>query len=131
MLRVILGVIAGTIAGVVVVMIVEGAGHMIFPPPEGTDLKDPEALKAIMHEIPVGAKIAVLLAWALGVFVGAAVAKMIAKSAPAVWGVAGVFAIFTGITLVQIPHPVWMIGGAIIAILVGALAANALVKTRG
>ncbi len=131
MLRLVLGVIAGTVAGVIVVMIVEGAGHMMFPPPEGTDLKDPEALKAIMHEIPIGAKIAVLVAWTLGVFAGGAVAKMIAKSAPAVWGVAGIFAIFTGMTLIQIPHPAWMIGGAVVAILVGALAANALVKTRG
>ena len=130
MIRTILSVIAGIVAGGVVVALVEGAGHMVFPPPEGVDLKDPEALKTIMHDIPVAAKIAVLVAWCLGVFAGGSVAKLIGKSgSTSVWAVAVVFAIFTIANLFMIPHPGWMIAGAFVAIILGAIAANAVVKS--
>lgn len=43
---------------------------MVFPPPKGVDLNDPDQLGAIMSEIPLGAKIAVLVAWGLGTFGG-------------------------------------------------------------
>ena len=47
--------IAGVIAGIVIVFGAEAVGHMIFPPPEGVDLSDPEQLAAIMDQIPLGA----------------------------------------------------------------------------
>lgn len=131
MLRLVLGIIAGVVVGGVVVALVERAGHMVFPPPEGTNLKDPEALKAIMAQIPLGAKIAVLVAWFCGVFAGGTAARFITKGAPSsAWIVGGIFALFTAINLFMIPHPVWMIAGAIIAIAAGILAANQFARTR-
>lgn len=120
MLKNILGIIAGLATGVIVIMLVEGLGHMIYPPPEGTDLKDPEALKAIMHTIPLGAKIAVLVAWGLGVFTGGYVAGRIAenKTYPTLIVTMLLFA-GAAATLIMIPHPLWMVIGAILVTIAG------------
>ncbi len=128
MVRTIAGVLAGVLVGVLVVFVAESLGHLVFPPPEGVDLKDPQALKAIMHEIPVGAKISVLIAWGLGVFVGGASAKLIAHgSSVAVWWVAALLYAGAAITMIQIPHPSWMIVGSILVTLGGAFGALRLV----
>lgn len=129
--RTILGIIVGLVVGVAIIAIVESIGHIIFPPPEGVDLKDPEALKSIMKDIPVGAKISVLVAWGLGVFGGGSVARLISRGAsPASWVVGAILLGFAALTMVQIPHPVWMVVGAVVVTLLGILAANAVIKSK-
>lgn len=131
MLRTILAIITGIIAGMVVIALVETLGHMVFPPPEGVNLKDPEALKSIMHTIPLGAKLSVLIAWGLGVFAGASLARRFSEGASfASWVVGAVLLAFAGVTMVQIPHPIWMVIGAFVVTLAGIMGANAAVKPR-
>ena len=115
MQRAVFATIGGVIIGVVIVFIAEMIGHMIFPPPEGVDLKDPEQLKAIMHEIPLGAKIAVLVAWGLGTFGGGSAAVLMSgrKAWPA-GIVALVMLAAAGFTLYAIPHPLWMVGATLV-----------------
>ncbi|WP_420434589.1 hypothetical protein [Hyphobacterium sp.] len=108
MLRLILGIIAGLVAAVFTVMLVEMVGHMIFPPPEGVDVSNPEQLAAIMHEIPLGAKIGVLVAWALGIFVGGLVAIRISKRNWTAWVVGLAVLAMGAVTMMMIPHPLWM-----------------------
>lgn len=120
-----LAVIAGLIVGVIVIMIVEAIGHMIYPPPEGVDLKDPAQLAAIMDSIPLGAKIAVLVAWGLGIFAGGVTAVKI--SGGKTWPAKAIAAIlFAGAiaTMFMIPHPVWMIAGAVVVTLLGLFGAT-------
>ena len=130
MLRTILAVVAGAVIGVVVIAIVESIGHMIFPPPEGVDVKDPEQLKSVMDKIPVGAKAAVLVAWGLGVFAGGAVARFIAHAPYAAWIVAAILFAGAAWTMFMIPHPLWMVLGAILATLMGVFAAHAAIPAR-
>ncbi len=115
MQRAVFATIGGVIIGVVIVFIAEMIGHMIFPPPEGIDLKDPEQLKSIMSEIPLGAKIAVLVAWGLGTF-GGGLAGVLMSGRKA-WP-AGIVALVmlagAGVTLFSIPHPMWMIVATLI-----------------
>lgn len=110
MLKKLLGILAGMVAGGLTVGIVESVGHMIFPPPAGVNAADPEALATIMDQIPVGAKLAVIAAWAAGSLVAGWVAAKIAAPAgmlPAL--VAGAVLLAGGLySLVTIPHPVWM-----------------------
>ena len=68
----IVGVVAGLVVAMLVVMAVEGAGHAMFPPPEGLDITRPEDQAQLMELIPLGAKIAVVVAWFLGALAGAA-----------------------------------------------------------
>lgn len=120
MIRSILSVVAGVLVAGLVVFVTEAIGHLVFPPPEGTDLSDPEALAAIMDQIPLGAKIAVLVAWFLGVLAGCFTALKISRGVS--WtglAVAAVMLAMMGMTLIAIPHPVWMIIGAVAVTLVG------------
>lgn len=124
MLRGILGVLAGVIAGAITIGIAEFAGHMIYPLPQGIDPHDPAALKTFMAIVPTGAKVAVLVAWALGTFVGSAVAIFVAQrqSWPA-WVTATALFGAALATMVQIPHPDWMAAGATVLTLASAIAA--------
>ncbi|MCC7269070.1 MAG: hypothetical protein IT546_17245 [Caulobacteraceae bacterium] len=125
MLRLILAVLAGVVVGVIVVGVVEGMGHTIFPPPPGVDLTDPAQLKTAMAQLPVQAKIWVLLAWFLGTLAGASTGNLIAGrrrwAGRAVSMVLFVFAVWTMLT---IPHPAWFAAAAVAATLVAATLAE-------
>ena len=131
MMRSILGTLAGVVAGVIVVGLLEGFGHMIFPPPEGVNLMNPEDLSAIMNTISLGAKISVLIAWGAGVFVGGVAALFITKSEtwPA-WAVGAVLLMGGFYTMTTIPHPIWMIFGAVLVTLAGVYGALKVAAAR-
>lgn len=124
MVRIILGLICGAVAAVILVFALETLGHLIFPPPEGLDLKDPEVQKTLMEQIPLGAKIAVLIAWFAGAFGGGIAAARITKKAWAAWAIGSFMLLMSGITLTMFPHPAWMIVGAVILPLLAAWMAS-------
>lgn len=129
MLRSIGAVIAGVLAGACVIFVVEGAGHIIFPTPEGVNLKDPAGLKAIMSFIPLGAKLSVIIAWFAGVFAGGVVSLFIGlRWAPIAWLVAGTLFAMAALSMTQIPHPWWMMFGAVAATIFGAVGAIGVLK---
>ncbi len=114
-MRLILGLIAGLLVGGATVALVETAGHMIFPPPPGVDLTDPAQLRTLMGRVPTGALVAVLIAWAAGVFAGGYAAARIARRGPwPAWAIGA--ALFGGAvwSMMMIPHPPWMIAGAVV-----------------
>lgn len=122
--------IAGILVGVLIVAVVESIGHMIYPPPEGVDLKDPEQLAAIIDTIPFGAKLMVLLAWGLGTFGGGVTGVFL--SGRKVWpaGVVALAMLFAaGATLVMIPHPIWMIAATLVVTAVAWLLATRFAQT--
>ena len=126
----IVGVVAGLVVAMLVVMAVEGAGHAMFPPPEGLDITRPEDQAQLMELIPLGAKIAVVVAWFLGALAGAATAIAIARHILPGWIVGLVMVALSLVTTQMFPHPVWMIGAAVILPIAGVLAAKQLVSSR-
>jgi len=125
MLRLILGVVLGLLVGMIVIGVVEGMGHTIFPPPPGVDLTDPATLKTVMSQVPMEAKLAVLLAWFLGVLAGASTGNLVAGRRP--WAgriVALILFAFAVWTMTRIPHPVWFMVASPVAALVAAFAAE-------
>jgi hypothetical protein len=108
----ILAVVAGIFVAVVIVFMFEAAGHSFWPPPPGVDVSNPEALKTLMPSIPLGAKVAVIVAWVAGAFGGGLVAARIAKNARFAWIVGGVQLAFGIATMLSIPHPLamWIAG---------------------
>ncbi len=130
-MRLFLGILAGLVAAIVSVFILEAIGHMIFPPPEGVDLKDPETLKTLMNDIPLGAKVAVLVAWFIGTIVGGITAGKVAQSGTLpVWILAGIMLAFIAINLFIIPHPVWMVVGAVALTGLGGFIATKFVPAK-
>jgi len=132
MLRTIVGTLGGLIVGLAIIMGVETLSHIIYPPPEGVDLKDPEQLKTLMHEIPFGAKLGVLIAWGLGIFGGGTAAVLFTgrKKLPATF-VAAVLLLGAVATLFMIPHPLWMVVGTVIVTLLGWYGATRFARQDG
>jgi len=131
-LRSVLGVIVGVIAAVVVVGVLESVGHTIYPPPPGIDLHNPEALKTIIDQLPLGAIVMVLVAWGAGSLVGGFTAGAVAGRAQVVHGliVGGIQMSFGILTMIMIPHPVWFMIAAVVAVIppawLGAIGARLL-----
>jgi hypothetical protein len=109
MLRKILAVIAGVVAGGLVVFVLEGVGHHFYPSPPGIDMHDPAALKSLISTLPLGALLCVVAGWVLGAFAGGAVAGLISRSLTPALLTGTIQLLFGVLTMVMIPHPIWMI----------------------
>ncbi len=128
--RNIVAIMAGLIVAVVVVGLAEGAGHLIFPPPEGLDATDPTDQARLMEVIPMGAKIAVVAAWFLGALAGAWTAIRIAGRAMSGWIVGLVMVALSAWTTQMFPHPLWMTVSAFVLPLVAVLVAKRLLAAH-
>ena len=87
-MRIVLGVIAGVVVAFLCVMGIEYVGHIVYPPPPGTDFDDPEQVAELMASAPTAALAFVAAAWFIGALLGAWVANAVAKRAYAGWIVA-------------------------------------------
>jgi hypothetical protein len=121
-LRSVLSVFVGSIVAMVFVMAIQFVGHQLFVVPLPPDLKDPEALVDaignLMAEgrIPLGALVAVLIAWCAGSLSGAFVAAKLATRAPRVHGlIVGAMILGSSVlNLVMLPHPIWFAVAALL-----------------
>ncbi len=129
-IRAAVAAIAGLVVAMVVVGLVEGLGHAIFPPPPGLDLANPEDQARLMAQIPFEAKFAVVVAWFLGSLAGACTAIAIARQAMPAWVVAVTIAGLGLWTTQMFPHPDWMLASAAILPLVAVLVAKRLMVKR-
>jgi hypothetical protein len=108
-IRSVLAVLAGSIVAGILIALVEMLGHQIYAPPPGIDPTDPESLRTAMESMPVGALVAVLIAWAIGTFAGSWLAARIAGRAGLAHGMGvGLLMLAAGVAnMLMIPHPVW------------------------
>ncbi|HSX57076.1 MAG TPA: hypothetical protein VLG14_17345 [Sphingomonas sp.] len=118
-MRKFLGVVAGLATLIATVWIVEAIGHSIWPPPPGINPSDPAQLATLLDQIPLTAKIAVVVAWFAGAVAGAWVANLVARWPVAGWIVVAIGIVLGVMTLVVIPHPLWMQIAAVLAPLIG------------
>jgi len=109
MLRSVLGVVVALLVAMLVVVMVESVGHVLYPAPQGVDLEDPAAVAMMVAELPVGALFFVALAWGIGAFIGGWVAARIAGRAPMLHAgiVSGFLAAGAITTMTMVPHPGW------------------------
>ncbi len=111
MLRTILGIFIGLVCGVLVIVGWESFTHKLYPPPQGINFADKEAVRAMMAQMPLLAFVLILVGYVLAAFVGGAVATVIDKSKkilPALI-VAGLLMLANAANLIMLPHPVWFI----------------------
>lgn len=104
-IAVVLGLLIGSFVNVSLIM----AGSQIIPPPDGVDVTNMESLKAAMHLFEPKHFLFPFLAHALGTFVGAFVASMLAASQRMKLAlVAGAFFLLGGvINVFLLSGPVW------------------------
>ncbi len=108
-LKNILAVIAGVVVGSVVNMGIITISESIIPPPEGADLKTLEGMKASMHLFGPKNFIFPFLAHAVGTFVGAWLAALIAAGYKMRFAIAIGFVFLIGgiMASIMIPAPTW------------------------
>jgi hypothetical protein len=129
-IRRIAGLVAGLVVMVLVVSLVEGAGHTLYPPPDGLDITRPEDQARLMAVIPLEAKIAVVAAWFLGALAGSAVAMAIGRTPLLGWAIGIIMGALSLFTTQMFPHPLWMMIAAVVLPLVAVLVAKKLVAGR-
>lgn len=107
--RNILAVIAGLVIGGIVNMTIIAISGSIIPPPAGADMTTMEGIKAAMPLLEPKHFLMPFLAHALGAFVSALVAVLIAASHQMKLAIGiGVFSLLGGIAAVMmIPAPLW------------------------
>ena len=109
MIRSTLAGVAGLAISVLIVMVNERIGHMIYPPPEGLDFSDPDVTRPYLASLPAWALLQLIVGWMLGVFAGILVASAIGNAKPLIYAViiGGLILAATIANLILIPHPMW------------------------
>jgi len=107
--RSVLAVLLGLVVGFVLVAVIGTVSHQVFPPPPGIHSGDPEAQKAAIARIPLGAFLFILVGWSSGALAGSWLAARIAIRSPFLHGlVVGMLFVITGIAaMFMLPHPLW------------------------
>lgn len=109
MFRRIVAVIAGLAGSVAVIMVVQALNVRLYPPPAGFDFANPDALAALMAQMPLGALLMVELSYAAGSLAGGAVVHLVVRNrttGPLI--VVGWLLTLAGVAnLAAVPHPLW------------------------
>ena len=125
--RSILAVLVGLVAASLAVLLVETASHWMLPPPPGMDVTSRESMATAMQNLPLASLLAVLIAWAVGSFIGGWVAASIARTHQTRCAIiVAVLIILSGIAnMLMIPHPIWIwLGGILLPIPCGLAGAR-------
>lgn len=105
----VLATIVGIIVASFTVYIFESLiGHNLFPLPEGANSMNMEWLKNNMDQIPMGAKLFVVLAHFIGIVAGMFVAAIISKkSMVPSYSVGGIMLAATLFNIIMLPKELW------------------------
>jgi hypothetical protein len=108
-IRNILAVIAGCIIGSIVNMGIITISSSVIPPPNGADVTTLEGLKASMHLFEPKHFLMPFLAHALGTFVGALIAALIAATHKMKFAISigAIFLIGGTMNVFMLPSPLW------------------------
>ena len=102
-------VVAGLFGSVVLIMAVQAVGTWLYPPPPDTDFTDPEAVAALMAQMPLGALLMVELSYVAGSLGGGVIVRLVSADRPTVQAVVvgGLLTLAGFANLAAIPHPLW------------------------
>jgi hypothetical protein len=114
--------VLGVIVAVILVWVIEEIGHSIYPPPPGLDFSDPEAMKAYVDSLPLGALLSVAIAWFAGSLGGTFAACRLGAARSIVYApiVGGMMFVGAAINFAAIPHPWWFLIIGVAGIVLGA-----------
>ena len=105
--RGVVGVVVGCLLALAITFAVELVNSRVYPPP-AVDFADPEAVKAMMRDMPRTALSVVLVGWFVGALAGAWLAARF--SHPAGWPPLTVGVLLLAVAVMSmytIPRPVW------------------------
>lgn len=125
-------IVAGVVVAFVTVMLIDMLGHFVFPPPEGLDFSDPDAIRPYLATLPVGAYLFILASSVVAAFVGTLLACYIGRGNPVLFGgvVGGIVLAATIANFIAIPHPLWLSISTLAGIVLSTLLAMRLAPIR-
>ena len=131
MFRTVAAVVAGIVVAFATVMLIDTLNHALFPPPEGLDFSDPDAIRPYLATLPMGAFLLILASSVVAAFVGTLLACYIGRGNPLVYGggVGGLVLAATIANFIAIPHPLWLVIATLIGIVLSTLLAMKLAPT--
>ena len=114
--------ITGVVIAMAMVWVVEKVGHAVYPPPPDLNFADPDAMRAYIETVPLGALLFVAAAWFIGTLCGTCAACAIGTAKPMIFAmvVGGLMLIATIMNLVMIPHPMWFSILGVVGVVIGA-----------
>lgn len=119
MIKTLGGIVAGMAAAITIIIVMEGIGNQIAPPParlDLTDLSETPPMPFLTSLFPV-------LGWFLGTLAGGFIAVRVSGQRWTAWAVAGAVLAATAVNFVLIAYPIWVIVvGVVVAPLGGWLA---------
>jgi hypothetical protein len=129
-LRSILAVLGAVLANVLIVSVCEMGLTAVFPRPPGLDFNDPEQLKTFAQSMPTGALAMLVAGWAAGAFGSGAVGYLIGRKTWTAW-VGPMFNLLGVVmSIVMIPHPLWVAGIGVIMPFVAGWSVPRLLGTK-
>ena len=133
MLNRILSVLAGIVVAFGLVAAIEALGHALFPPPPDLDFADPDAFAAYVASMPGVAIAMVLCAWVIGAFCGSLVGTLLGKPRRPLAAIIVTALVVAGavVNMTMIPHPLWFMIAAVIAVPLAGVAAWKLLAPAG
>lgn len=111
MFKKVIAFVVALLAGGLAVGVVESASALLYPPPEGLDFSDAEAMKEFVRSLPAGAFAIVLAAHLVGAIVAGVVCTLITKQqwTPGLLGLGGLFFVAGIMNAITIPQPIWFV----------------------
>ncbi len=117
-----LAILLGFLTAFILILLIESAGHAIFPIPGDLDPYDATAFAEYIILMPFEEFLPVLFAHFLGVFGGCLVAFKVGEGVKLpVYIVGGIVLLATSMNLYNIPHPLWFMVADILLVLIGIL----------
>lgn len=102
------GCVAGMAAAMLIIFLIELIGSSLFPVDIDVQSADAATMARIIAEMPLAAKLFVVVGWALGSFGGAWLALRISDWRWSGWIVVALVLAGGIATLLALPHPLWM-----------------------
>lgn len=114
--------LAGVLIAMLSVWLIQKIGHAVYPPPADLDFTDMAAARAYIETLPIGALLFVVASYFVGTAAGTCAACAIGTMLPRVFAIfiSCLMLVGTAMNVISIPHPVWFIILAVVAIVVGA-----------
>ena len=122
----------GLMLAVVTIFILEMFGHYMYPPPIDLDPQIPEDRAKIIEQAPVAALLMVVLAYAVGSFIGGLIANAIGRH-PKLFDslITGIILTVFGVAnMLEIPHPMWMMILSIVCFIPCAYFGGRIIKRK-
>lgn len=117
MIRLILSIVGGLVVAFAAVFATDALFHALAPTAPAPATNDREAMRAYVAGQPAVVLAGLVIGWAVGVFLGSALAARFGgRGEWPGWVVGGLFLLATAANFLMVPHPAWMVFLAVVAI---------------